>query len=309
MEQLPQPQAQSASAFGFHFGFRCGCGWQTIKFLQCVTQCVYVIYALWMCVCLLVCCTHCGYIWRLSIYIGSIGSAEGGRCQLNSIIVVFVFAFAFAVHSFSLCLPLLPPLCLLSRINNCHNWFRQSTQHFAVCCSWQRFVAAATRSLQRCQAALSHFLYLSILLHFCSIKKAAQIFDLFDICKRERHLPLPCLPSLHCESAKLKYSARTTTTSSAKTTFDMHREREAATLHSLCIYPCGSLHTCRSSHKSSICNQIHKNTNKAKCQQSCQIYMAYMPYTYRIFLHVSGSNKFADKSKCIYAISHKKGST
>lgn len=96
----------------------------------------------------------------------------------------------------ALCFPLLPPLCLLSRINNCHNWFRQSTQHFAVCCSCQHFVAAATRSLQRCQAALSHFLYLSILLHFCSIKKIAQIFDLFDICKRERHLPSPSLPSL-----------------------------------------------------------------------------------------------------------------
>lgn len=46
--------------------------------------------------------------------------------------------------------------------------------------------------------------------------------------------------------------------------------------------------------------------------EPCQIYMAHTQHachTYRIFLHVSGSNKFADKSKCIYAISHKKGST
>lgn len=69
---------------------------------------------------------------------------------------------------------------------------------------------------------------------------------------------------------------------------EREREREGvrkpATLHSLCIYPCGSLHTCRSNHKSRICNQIHKNTNKAKCQQSCQIYMAHTQHTCHTYI-------------------------
>lgn len=41
----------------------------------------------------------------------------------------------------------------------------------------------------------------------------------------------------------------------------------------------------------------------AHIQHACHTYISYIPARFW------GSNKFADKSKCIYAISHKKGST
>lgn len=130
---------------------------------------------------------------------------------------MFVFAFALLALSCSSSLS-------LSRfaINNCHNWFRQSTQHFTVCCSWQQNSAAACSQRQQ--------LLSSILLHFWPIKETGQIFDLFA----------PC--SVHLKGCQIKVLSKSNKSRQKEKERGRVREAEqhfSNPFGSLCIYPCG----------------------------------------------------------------------
>lgn len=224
---------------------------------------VWVSPSLCVCVCVL-------YALRLNLKVvelyGLKWAKGAGQVKFNYCHVCVCICFA---RSLSRSSSPSPSLSLSGfAINNCHNWFRQSTQHFTVCCSWQQNFAAACSQRQH--------LLSSILLHFWPIKETGQIFDLVA----------PC--SVYLKVCQIKVLSKSNKNRQKERTKEWERQSNTLAIRlAVCAFIlvafAGAAHTCSSSSSSSICNQIHKNTNKAKCQQTCR-------FTYHT-IHISNISR------------------